>query len=81
MSEVIGYIGVGDMGGPMARNLLQQGFAVVAYDIQPDRLAAIEGAGATAAASARDVAVQAKVFKINNIFRTLNIKSVLIHLR
>ena len=31
----IGFIGVGTMGLPMARNLVKKGFAVTAYDLEP----------------------------------------------
>ena len=41
----IAFIGLGNMGGPMARNLLKAGHAVTVSDIAPDRvaLAAREG--------------------------------------
>ena len=29
---ILGYIGVGDMGGPMAHNLLKADFEVVVFD-------------------------------------------------
>ena len=44
----VGFIGVGAMGGPMARNLLRAGYAVRAYDTQPERVAACGAAGAAA---------------------------------
>ena len=54
----IAFIGLGNMGAPMARNLLKAGHAVVGHDIVPanlDRLAAAGGTVATdAAAAARD---------------------------
>jgi len=52
----IGFIGLGRMGFPMARRLIEAGHRLVAYDTRPeavDRLAAI---GATAASSPKDVA-------------------------
>ena len=52
----IGFIGVGNMGGPMARNLLKAGFAVKAFDLVPNALARVVAAGATAAGSMRDAA-------------------------
>ncbi len=52
----IGYVGVGLMGLPMAKRLLSLGYAVRAYDIQPDRLRAATAAGADAAASPADAA-------------------------
>jgi len=43
MSETVAFIGLGDMGRPMARNLARAGFAVAGYDIDPARAAAVEG--------------------------------------
>lgn len=40
MSEdKIGFIGVGNMGGPMAQNLVKAGRQLVVYDVRPDALA------------------------------------------
>ena len=47
----IGFIGVGNMGGPMARNLLGAGDEVTAYDVSSDAVAALVGEGAVAADS------------------------------
>ena len=33
MAEQIGFVGLGIMGKPMAKNLLKAGYEVVAYDI------------------------------------------------
>ncbi|MDP6953922.1 MAG: 3-hydroxyisobutyrate dehydrogenase, partial [Alphaproteobacteria bacterium] len=45
----IGFIGVGNMGGPMARNLLKAGDAVTAFDVSPEAVAAVVAEGAVAA--------------------------------
>jgi 3-hydroxyisobutyrate dehydrogenase len=50
----IGFIGVGTMGLPMAANLLKKGFAVTAYDLNPEAVKAAAAAGMTAAASAAE---------------------------
>jgi 3-hydroxyisobutyrate dehydrogenase len=47
----IGFIGVGTMGLPMAKNLVKKGFAVTAYDLNPEAVRAAAAAGMTAAAS------------------------------
>src|SRR5215831_10505368 len=47
----IGFIGVGTMGLPMARNLVKGGFAVTAYDTNAEAVKAAAGAGMTAAAA------------------------------
>ncbi|MFH1015868.1 MAG: NAD(P)-binding domain-containing protein, partial [Chloroflexota bacterium] len=36
MAKKIGFIGLGTMGKPMAKNLLKAGFAVTGYDINKD---------------------------------------------
>ncbi|HEX6980022.1 MAG TPA: 3-hydroxyisobutyrate dehydrogenase [Alphaproteobacteria bacterium] len=52
----IGFIGLGNMGGPMARNLLKAGHRVRAFDIVRANLDAAVNAGAEAVASAADAA-------------------------
>ena len=37
-AEVVGFIGIGDMGTPMSANLVQAGYRVAAYDIDPARI-------------------------------------------
>lgn len=59
--QVIGWIGVGDMGFPMSRHLLAGGFEVIAHDIDPDRLAAAVAAGARAATTVADLAPNADI--------------------
>lgn len=52
----IGFIGVGNMGGPMAANLVRGGHRVCAYDLDAGRLAAAGAAGAATGGSALDAA-------------------------
>lgn len=52
---ILGFIGLGIMGGPMARNLLKAGYSVTGFDTEPARTAALAAAGGKAAASAADV--------------------------
>lgn len=59
MAETIGFIGLGAMGGGMARNLLKAGFSLVVNDIDRARVAALVAAGAKAAATPAEVARQA----------------------
>ena len=58
MGESIGFIGLGRMGRPMATNLLRKGFAVLAYDVVPDAIAALVRHGAVAAPNVAEVARQ-----------------------
>jgi 3-hydroxyisobutyrate dehydrogenase len=52
----IGFIGTGNMGGPMARNLLKGGFKLYAYDVVAESLKGVVAAGAEAARSAVEAA-------------------------
>lgn len=52
---VIGFIGLGEMGNPMARNLLRSGYAVIGYDRDQERLRQMVDAGALAGADIADV--------------------------
>jgi 3-hydroxyisobutyrate dehydrogenase len=55
----IGFIGVGTMGLPMAKNLVNNGFAVTAYDTNAEAARAAASAGMTAAASAAEAVATA----------------------
>ena len=57
----IAFIGVGNMGGPMARNLLKAGNAVTAFDLNASALPPVLDAGAKSAASVRDAVGDADV--------------------
>ncbi len=54
----LGMIGLGRMGGDMARRLLRGGHRVVAYDAQANVVQALEGEGAIGASSIRDLVEQ-----------------------
>ncbi|WP_327754183.1 3-hydroxyisobutyrate dehydrogenase [Sphingobium sp. SJ10-10] len=51
MSQTIAFIGLGNMGGGMAANLLKNGFAVRAFDLSEEALAKAVEAGAVRCAS------------------------------
>ena len=57
----IGFIGLGNMGGPMAANLLAAGHSVKGYDLSEDALAALTQAGGTPAISVAEAAKDADV--------------------
>jgi 2-hydroxy-3-oxopropionate reductase len=61
MSERIGFIGLGVMGKPMARNLLARGFQLVVHSRSRGPVDELAAAGAQTASSPADVARQAKV--------------------
>jgi 3-hydroxyisobutyrate dehydrogenase len=55
MAILVGFIGVGNMGNPMAYNVLKAGFPMTVYDRNPRAMENLVQAGAKAAASAREV--------------------------
>ena len=57
----VGFIGLGNMGAPMAANLVKAGHRVIGYDINAAAVQALAGAGGQAAASAADAARGAEV--------------------
>jgi hypothetical protein len=52
----IGFIGLGNMGGPMARRLIEAGHKLVVYDTRNDAVAPLVALGAQVASSPQDVA-------------------------
>lgn len=60
MSKV-GFIGLGAMGGPMAKSALEAGHALAAWDPRPEAVAAMVALGARGAASAADAVREADV--------------------
>jgi 2-hydroxy-3-oxopropionate reductase len=56
-----GFIGVGVMGGRMARRLLEAGYPLIIYDLNPAALMPLVKLGAKVARSPRDVADKARV--------------------
>ena len=64
MSEKLGFIGLGIMGGGMAANLVRAGFEVTVWNRTASRMAAVTDLGASAAGSAREVAERSSVVLI-----------------
>ena len=60
MSKVA-FIGLGNMGGPMAHNLVKAGHTVTGFDLSADALKALAAAGGTAASSAAEAVAGAEV--------------------
>jgi len=50
----VGFVGLGSMGLPMAKNLLARGFVVRGFDVNPAALQALEASGGIPAASVAD---------------------------
>ncbi|MBD3306843.1 NAD-binding protein, partial [candidate division KSB3 bacterium] len=56
MMKKIGFIGLGIMGKPMAKNLLKAGYSLKVYDIVPEPVKEVVEAGAQEGTSSKDVA-------------------------
>src|SRR2546423_14732793 len=61
MSDTIGFIGLGIMGKPMARNLMKAGYQLVVYNRSPGPMNELAAEGAKTASNAREVAEQSDV--------------------
>ncbi|HZT75666.1 MAG TPA: NAD(P)-dependent oxidoreductase [Vicinamibacterales bacterium] len=61
MADTIGFIGLGVMGKPMAKNLIKAGFSLVVHNRSRAAVDEVVAAGATAGASPADVARQAAI--------------------
>lgn len=59
--EILGFVGVGRMGGPMASRLLDAGHSLCVFDTNADVVKPLLARGATAARSAAEVASTAQV--------------------
>jgi len=61
MGQLLGFVGVGRMGGPMAGRLLDAGHSLVMFDTNPAALEPLVARGARSVASAEEVASSAEV--------------------
>ncbi|MCP9760230.1 3-hydroxyisobutyrate dehydrogenase [Aquitalea sp. S1-19] len=59
--EKIAFIGLGNMGGPMAANLVRKGFDVSVYDLSASAMDTLATLGAKVATSAEDAAAGADI--------------------
>ena len=73
----IGFIGLGIMGKPMAKNLLKAGHSIVCYDVNAANVADVVASGAVAAKSSADVASQVPVV-ITMLPNSPHVKSVVL---
>lgn len=61
MTTSVAFIGLGNMGNPMAMNLLKKGYALSVFDMNPAAAANLVAAGAKGAASAAEAIANADV--------------------
>ncbi len=72
----IGFVGLGNMGGPMCLRLLAAGYPVTAFDLNASALAKVVQDGATPSGSARACAAQADIF-LTSLPRPDHVQSVM----
>ena len=65
MTQSLGFVGLGQMGMPIARRLLAAGHRVYAHDLRDETRAAIEAAGGEWAASPRAVADRCAIVMVS----------------
>jgi len=61
MDEKIGFAGLGNMGEPMAMNIVKAGFALTVYDVRDEPLRRLELAGASVARSPKELGEQCEI--------------------
>lgn len=61
MTGSVGMLGLGIMGGAMSANLIEAGFGVVGFDIDPARCEMLGAKGGEAVSSPRDLAAKAEI--------------------
>ena len=61
MKPVIGFVGTGAMGAPMAQNLRKAGYSLVVYDLKDEAMEGLAKAGAEKVFSARELASRSSV--------------------
>lgn len=54
----IGFIGLGIMGRPMARNLVRAGYDLTVYDLNAEAVADLVSCGAKAAGSSKEASLE-----------------------
>jgi len=57
----IGFVGLGIMGKPMAKNLIKAGYNLAVYDIVPEKVSELVRAGAKRGRSGKDVAARSEI--------------------
>jgi 3-hydroxyisobutyrate dehydrogenase len=57
----IGFIGLGNMGGPMAKNIAKSGYSLTVFDLRRELISAIEKEGATSSDSPKEVGEKSNI--------------------
>ena len=64
MTTRVGFIGLGNIGKPMALNVAKAGFDLMAYDLRQEPLAELAGAGAKTARSANEIGAHGEIIEL-----------------
>ena len=72
----IGFVGLGNMGGPMALNLLKAGHSLCVFDLVPSSVETLVQAGAQACSSPADVAKQDIEVLVTMLPASVHVRSV-----
>lgn len=64
MQTKVGFIGLGQIGKPMAINVAKKGFDLMVFDLQEEPLRALAAAGAKVASTPREVASHGEIIEI-----------------
>ncbi|MEQ1887621.1 MAG: NAD(P)-dependent oxidoreductase, partial [Alphaproteobacteria bacterium] len=64
MKEKIGFIGLGNMGKPMAMNLARAGLDLTVYDVNPDAMRDLVALGAKPAGSAAEIGENCSIIEL-----------------
>ena len=74
----VGFIGLGHMGGGMARNLLAAGYDLVVHDIRREAAAALEASGAVWASTPAEVGASGRDVVLTSLPAPPQVEQVLL---
>jgi len=77
LDQNIGFIGVGNMGFPMALRLIKAGYTVTVFDLNPEPLEQLSKAGANVASNAKEAARSSDVL-LTSLPRPDHVETVMI---
>jgi 3-hydroxyisobutyrate dehydrogenase len=60
----VGFVGLGNMGAPLATNLVEAGFDLMVYDVREDRVGELAANGAKAGNSIADIGKHGEVIAL-----------------
>ena len=64
MATRVGFIGLGNIGKPMALNVARAGFDLMVYDLREEPLKELAALGATIARSAKEVGAHGEIIEL-----------------